>query len=151
MCINICSMAMSARLWMVGDVMLARAIDMVQQHSCDPTLYEGNGLNAHDYTRLAVQRYGPLPDASQRGPAYVWGDTLSPNGETVNYDVRIINLETAVTTSMKPWPRKAVHYKMHPLNLDVIKVRIYYILVTTHRTHVYVFFIALHDVLCCDR
>jgi len=115
-------MDMCARLWMVGDVMLARAIDMIQQHSCDPTLYEGNGLTAHDYTRLAVQRYGPIPDASQRGPGYVWGDTLNPDGETINYDVRIINLETAVTTSMNPWPRKAVHYKMHPLNLDIIKV-----------------------------
>jgi len=115
-------MAVCARLWMVGDVMLARAIDMIQRHSCDPTLYEGNGLTAHDYTKLAIQRYGPIPDASQRGPEYVWGDTLKPDGETVNYDVRIINLETSVTNSMNPWPRKAVNYKMHPLNVDIIKV-----------------------------
>jgi len=122
-------MAACARLWMVGDVMLARAIDMIQQHSCDPTLHEGNGLTAHDYTRLAVQRYGPLPDASQRGPEYVWGDTLNPDGETIKYDVRIINLETAVSTSMNPWPRKAVHYKMHPLNVDIIKVPNHYLLI----------------------
>jgi poly-gamma-glutamate capsule biosynthesis protein CapA/YwtB (metallophosphatase superfamily) len=111
-----------ARLWFVGDVMLARGIDMIQRHSCNPTLYEGNGLNAHDYTRLAISLYGPIPDASQRGPEYVWGDTLQPDFEVEEPDLRIINLETSISTSMKPWPHKAVHYKMHPLNIDVIKV-----------------------------
>ena len=112
-------MSRYVRLWLVGDVMLARAIDMTQKHSCDPRLYEGNGLSAHDYVRLAVERYGPLPEPSQRGPGYVWGDTVEADPEP---DLRIINLETSITTSMTPWPRKAVHYKMHPLNVDVIKV-----------------------------
>ena len=117
------TMSRNIRLWMVGDVMLARAIDMIQRHSCDPTLYEGNGLNAHDYTKLAISRYGPIPDVSSRGPSYVWGDTQEPDpaGEL---DARIINLETSISTSTKPWPRKAVHYKMHPLNVEILKVSI---------------------------
>ena len=36
-------------------------------------------------------------------------------------DVRIINLETSVTTCSEPWPRKGIHYRMHPANVDVIK------------------------------
>ena len=30
-------------LFLCGDVMLARGIDMIQEHSCDPVLYEGMG------------------------------------------------------------------------------------------------------------
>ena len=29
-------------------------------------------------------------------------------------DARVINLETAVTTSPTPWPRKGINYRMHP-------------------------------------
>ena len=30
-------------LFLCGDVMLGRGIDMIQEHSCDPVLYEGTG------------------------------------------------------------------------------------------------------------
>ncbi len=99
--------------------MLARGIDMIQQYSCDPVLYEGNGLCAHDYVDLAVQRYGPIPEKSRRGPEYVWGDALEVL-EKKRPDVRMINLETSVTTSDKAWPMKGIHYRMHPKNVNVI-------------------------------
>ena len=37
-------------------------------------------------------------------------------------DVRIVNLESAVTRSDDPAPGKAVHYRMHPDNLDALAV-----------------------------
>ena len=110
----------TVKLFLVGDVVLARAIDMIQPVSCDPTLYEGNGLTAHDYVTLAVEKNGPLPDKSKRGRDYVWGDAIKIL-DRMKPEVRIINLETSVTTSNKPWPRKCVHYKMHPQNVDIIK------------------------------
>ncbi|SIT37523.1 hypothetical protein BN2476_120020 [Paraburkholderia piptadeniae] len=33
---------------------------------------------------------------------------------------RIINLETAVTSSEDAWPRKGIHYRMHPANAPVL-------------------------------
>lgn len=108
------------RVFAVGDVMLARAVDMIQPYSCDPKLYEGNGLTALDYVSLAVAKNGPIPDLSERGPEYVWGDAVRILEEK-RPDVRLINLETSVTVSNVPWPRKSVHYKMHPKNVSIIK------------------------------
>lgn len=108
------------RVFVVGDVMLARAIDMIQPYSCDPKLYEGNGLSALDYVSLVVAKNGPLPDESERGPEYVWGDAIRILDQKLP-DVRIINLETSITTSHAPWPRKSVHYKMHPKNVSIIQ------------------------------
>eukprot|EP01041_Mallomonas_annulata_P036709 gene36709-59858_t len=31
--------------------------------------------------------------------------------------LRLVNLETAATTSMQAWPDKSVHYRMHPANM----------------------------------
>ena len=110
----------SISVFMVGDVMLARGIDMIQETSCDPTLYESNGLNAHDYVKLAIDENSAIPDKCERGVDYVWGDTIGILAEK-NPDVRIINLETSVTTSSTPWPGKGIHYRMHPENVQVIK------------------------------
>ena len=63
-------------LFLAGDVMLARGVDMIQKISCDPVLYEGNGLNAHGYVRLAEEVNGRIPDPAKRGPGYVWGAAL---------------------------------------------------------------------------
>ncbi len=35
------SSSSAIKLFLVGDVMLARGIDMIQDFSCDPKLYEG--------------------------------------------------------------------------------------------------------------
>lgn len=107
------------KLFFCGDVMLARGVDMIQKYSCDPKLCEGNALDAWAYVTLAERKNGPIPDSSQRTPSYVWGEALRILEEK-KPDLRIINLETSITTSDKPWPRKGIHYRMHPKNVDVI-------------------------------
>ena len=106
-------------VFLVGDVMLGRGIDQILKYSCDPVLYEGSGIDANGYVTLAVRENGPLPDKSERGVSYVWGDALNIL-QHYKPDVRIINLETAVTLSKKPWP-KGINYRMHPKNIDVIQ------------------------------
>lgn len=107
-------------LFMVGDVMLGRGVDMILEHSCNPVLYESNGLDARDYISLAETQTGPLPDKSERPVDYVWGDAIEILKEK-KPDLRIINLETSVTTSDTPWPMKGIHYRMHPKNINVIQ------------------------------
>jgi poly-gamma-glutamate synthesis protein (capsule biosynthesis protein) len=53
--------------------------------------------------------------------SYIWGEALE---ELIRRapDLRIINLETSVTTSDDFWPRKGINYRMHPDNTPVIKV-----------------------------
>ncbi len=114
------AMSSPIKLFLVGDVMLARGIDMIQDHSCDPKLYEGNGLDARDYVQLAVMQNGPLPDKAKRGSSYVWGDALKVLDSHAP-DVRIINLENSVTENDEPWPLKGIHYRMHPQNVDVVQ------------------------------
>ena len=114
------TMTSTIKLFLVGDVMLARGVDMIQDYSCDPKLYEGNGLNARDYVELAIMQNGPLPEKSKRGPSYVCGDALKIL-EKHEPDVRIINLENSVTQSDDPWPLKGIHYRMHPKNVNVIQ------------------------------
>jgi poly-gamma-glutamate synthesis protein (capsule biosynthesis protein) len=107
-------------VFVVGDVMLGRGIDMILPHHNDPILYEDNGLNAFDYVSLAERQNGPLPPSSERGVSYIWGDAIQILDKN-KPDVRIINLETSVTTSSMPWPNKGIHYRMHPDNIDVVK------------------------------
>lgn len=113
---------MSAKitLFLVGDVMLGRGIDMILEHSNNPILYENNGLDARDYVALAEAQNGPIPDRSEREVDYIWGDAIQILKEN-KPDLRIINLETSVTTSDTPWPKKGIHYRMHPKNVNVIQ------------------------------
>lgn len=103
------------RLLLGGDVMTGRGIDQAMAHPGDPTLHESWVKSAVEYLRLAERKNGPIPRPM---PAdYVWGDALPLlNGA----DIRIINLETAVTNRGEPWPGKGIHYRMHPKNLDVV-------------------------------
>ena len=105
---------------MVGDVMLGRGIDMILEHSNDPILYESNGLDARDYVTLAATQTGPIPDRSERQVDYVWGEVIQILKEKRPH-LKIINLETSVTTSDTPWPMKGIHYRMHPKNVNVIQ------------------------------
>jgi poly-gamma-glutamate capsule biosynthesis protein CapA/YwtB (metallophosphatase superfamily) len=52
---------------------------------------------------------------------YPWGDALKILNQAAP-DVRIINLETAVTRSNDPWPGKSIHYRMHPQNVPCLTV-----------------------------
>ena len=112
-------MSSDIRIFVCGDVMLARGIDMIQEYSCNPRLYEGNGLNANDYVRLA-ERVNKIPPKEERAVAYTWGDAIDI-WEKQNPDLRIINLETAVTTSENRCRDKAIHYRMDPKNVQILK------------------------------
>ncbi|HEX2094442.1 MAG TPA: CapA family protein [Longimicrobiaceae bacterium] len=104
-------------LFLAGDVMTGRGIDQVLPHSVDPRLHEPHVLDARTYVALAERANGPIPDRAHYG--YPWGEAL---GELrrVRPHARIVNLETAVTTSDDWWRGKAIHYRMHPGNVPVL-------------------------------
>jgi poly-gamma-glutamate synthesis protein (capsule biosynthesis protein) len=82
-------------------------------------LFEPWVRSARDYVTLAEQRHGPI--ARPVDFAYVWGVTLAElNREQPA--VRIVNLETAVTSSDDAWPDKGIHYRMNPANTAVLTV-----------------------------
>jgi poly-gamma-glutamate synthesis protein (capsule biosynthesis protein) len=104
-------------LFLCGDVMTGRGIDQVLPHSCEPTLHEPYVTNALTYVELAEERNGTIPKPVAY--TYIWGDALQ---ELTRHkpDVRIINLETAVTTSDAYWRGKGIHYRMHPENVPCL-------------------------------
>lgn len=104
-------------LFLSGDVMTGRGIDQAFPHSVDPRLYEPYVRDARHYVELAEEESGPLPQPLDY--AYIWGDALNEL-EREAPDARIINLETAVTTSGNPWRAKQVHYRMHPANVPCL-------------------------------
>jgi poly-gamma-glutamate capsule biosynthesis protein CapA/YwtB (metallophosphatase superfamily) len=104
-------------LFLCGDVMTGRGIDQILLHPSNPVLYETYVRDAREYVRLAEAAHGPIP--SRVGFDYIWGDALEEL-ERVGTDVRIINLETSITTSENYWPDKAVLYRMHPHNIGCL-------------------------------
>ena len=106
-------------LFLCGDVMTGRGIDQVLPHPCDTRLYEPYVRNAKEYVALAEAANGPISHPVDF--QYIWGDALTEL-ERVSPDVRIINLETSITTSDDYWPYKAIHYRMHPKNIPCITV-----------------------------
>ena len=105
-------------LFMCGDVMTGRGIDQVLPRPSDPRLYESYVKDATRYVELAQSVSGPFPKRVDF--SYPWGDALDEL-ERVMPDVRIINLETAVTVSNHYWKRKSINYRMHPENILCIK------------------------------
>ena len=104
-------------LFLCGDVMTGRGIDRILPHPGDPRLQETYMKSAAGYVELAERANGPI--ARPVDFAYVWGDALPALDEAAP-DVRLVNLETAVTASGAFWPGKAVHYRMHPANVPVL-------------------------------
>jgi poly-gamma-glutamate capsule biosynthesis protein CapA/YwtB (metallophosphatase superfamily) len=104
-------------LFLCGDVMTGRGIDQILRRPSRAKLYEHCAGSALDYVALAERASGALP--RHVDPTYVWGDAL-PILDAVGPDARIVNLETAVTTSDVPWPGKGIHYRMHPANVDCL-------------------------------
>lgn len=109
--------AAGIRICLAGDVMLGRGIDQGLPHPGDPLLYEGYVQSALEYVALAEDANGaigkPVPFA------YPWGDALAELSRR-SPQARIINLETSVTTSDDAWPRKGIHYRMHPKNIPCL-------------------------------
>lgn len=97
--------------------MIGRGVDQIMRHPGDPTLHEEWARSALRYVELAEARSGPLP--RDVDPAYVWGDAPAVL-ERTGADVRIVNLETAVTGRGEPWPGKGIHYRVQPDNSDCL-------------------------------
>jgi poly-gamma-glutamate synthesis protein (capsule biosynthesis protein) len=104
-------------LFLCGDVMIGRGIDQILEHPSKPELHEPHVRSALEYLGLAEQASGPIERPGK--PSYIWGDALAEL-ERVRPDARMINLETAVTTSEDAWPGKAIHYRMHPANTSCL-------------------------------
>lgn len=105
---------MDVTLALAGDVMTGRGIDRILPHPGDPTLHEPSVRSAETYVDLAEAVHGPIPRPVD--PGYVWGDAL---GLLAGADHRVVNLETAVTTSDSYEP-KGINYRMHPDNVGVL-------------------------------
>lgn len=103
-------------LCLTGDVMTGRGIDQILPHPGDPRLYESYVRSATGYVRFAEEANGAI--AKPVDYAYVWGDALDALARRAP-DVRIINLETAVTTSAEAAP-KGINYRMAPQNAPVL-------------------------------
>src|SRR5688572_2253647 len=105
-------------LFLSGDVMPGRAIDQVLPQHVDPKLYESYVKNARDYVHLAEKKNGPIRQPVSY--SYIWGDALTV-WQKLKPNLKIINLETSVTSHPEPWPGKEVQYRMHPANVQVLK------------------------------
>lgn len=105
------------RIFMCGDVMTGRGIDQILPYPSDPIIHEPYLKNAKDYVRLAEEKNGAIPRPVSF--SYIWGDALLQL-ERMDPDVRLINLETSVTTSDDYWRGKQIHYRMNPKNVPCI-------------------------------
>jgi poly-gamma-glutamate synthesis protein (capsule biosynthesis protein) len=97
--------------------MTGRGIDQVLPHPSKPRIYESYMKSARGYVELAERAHGPI-----RRPvdfAYIWGEALAEL-EARSPDLRVINLETSVTTSDEAAP-KGIHYRMHPANVPCLR------------------------------
>lgn len=94
--------------------MTGRGVDQVLPHPSDPVLHEDYVKDARDYVRLAERVSGPI--ARPVSDDYIWGEALSV-WQAYRPDLRLINLETSVTTSQYYWRWKGIHYRMHPDNV----------------------------------
>ncbi|MGW0179870.1 CapA family protein [Nocardia sp. NPDC003345] len=100
-----------------GDVMLGRGVDQLLPCAGSPELREPSVRDARRYIELAEQVNGPMPRPyGFTGP---WGEVLDVLDELAP-DVRVFNLETAVTAGGEFAAGKWVHYRMHPGNLPAL-------------------------------
>ena len=107
----------SITLFLCGDMMTGRGIDQVLPSSVDPHIYEPYVKDARDYVRLAERANGRIP--GKVSYSYIWGDALEV-WQQVKPDLKIINLETSITTYDQYWPGKQIQYRMHPDNVEVL-------------------------------
>lgn len=104
-------------LFLCGDVMTGRGIDQLLPRPSRPHLYEGYLTDARDYVRLAERANGPI--ARPVALDYIWGEALAEIDRR-SPRLRIVNLETAVTTCEDAWPGKGINYRMHPASVGCL-------------------------------
>lgn len=110
-------MGIVVTLCLTGDVMTGRGVDQVLPAAGDPRLRERYAASARDYVALAEAASGPIPQPVDF--SWPWGDALQVLDE-LRPDLRIVNLETSITTSDDFHPYKAVLYRMHPGNVPCL-------------------------------
>lgn len=103
-------------LFLCGDVMTGRGIDQILAHPSSPELYEPYVDSATEYVMMAEKTNGAIPRAV--AAHYIWGDALAEL-DRLEPSARVINLETAVTTS-DAYSLKGINYRMHPANLPCL-------------------------------
>ena len=106
----------SVTIFLGGDVMTGRGIDQVLPRPSRPQLHEDYIRSALDYVELAERAHGRI--SRPVSVSYMWGDLL-PDLETRAPDLRVVNLETSVTTSEDALP-KGINYRMHPANVPCL-------------------------------
>jgi poly-gamma-glutamate synthesis protein (capsule biosynthesis protein) len=106
-------------LFLCGDVMTGRGIDQILPYPSRPGIYESYLKSARDYVRIAEEKSGRIP--RQAPFDYIWGDALTEFKQFAP-DFRVINLETAITSSESYWPFKGINYRMHPQNTPCLSV-----------------------------
>ena len=104
-------------LCLTGDVMTGRGVDQILPSPGDPRLWERYVDDARTYVELAETASGKIPAGVDF--EWPWGDALQVMDE-IGPDLRVINLETSITTSDDAAPGKAVHYRMHPGNIGCL-------------------------------
>ena len=81
-------------------------------------MYEPYVKDARDYIKLAERKNGALSlPLSYR---YIWGDALKI-WKREDPDLKLINLETSITTHEQAWPSKGINYRMNPKNVQILK------------------------------
>lgn len=94
---------------LVGDVMLGRLIDQLF-----PTR-----VDCPEEARIVSSMRAQRPHLQNFGSESPWGNALPLMRSG---DLNIINLETSVTTHATKWPNKVFNYRMHPDNIESLKV-----------------------------
>jgi poly-gamma-glutamate synthesis protein (capsule biosynthesis protein) len=100
-----------------GDVMLGRGVDQVLPHPGVPELREPWVRDARRYVELAEWAHGSVPRPC--GYDWVWGEVPGLLNE-LGPEVRLVNLETAITADGCFAPGKGIHYRMQPGNLPAL-------------------------------
>ena len=93
--------------------MTGRGIDQILPYPSNPVIYEPYVKDAREYVRLAEEKNGVISKPVNFD--YIWGDALF-HLERLAPDLRIINLETSITTSEEYWRGKQINYRMNPKN-----------------------------------
>ncbi len=92
--------------------MTGRGVDQIMPHSVDPAIQEPVVQSALDYLSMVEQVSGNI--AKPVSFDYIWGSALGIL-QQFQPDLKIINLETAVTCSDER-ADKLINYRMHPAN-----------------------------------
>jgi len=111
-------MTRNVKIFMCGDVMTGRGIDQVLPNPSDPLIHESYMKSAAGYVKIAEQIYGPIQKPVSF--SYIWGDAIEELDKLAPH-VKLINLETSITTSNDYWKAKGIHYRMHPKNTASLK------------------------------